>query len=527
MRKNLPVTQCEFDYPSDLTLMSTTDVDGNITYANEAFISISGYSRDELIGKPHNLVRHPAVPESAFADMWATLKLGKSWTALVKNRCKNGDHYWVRANVTPMVRSGILTGYVSVRTKPERIEIEQAEALYSSMREGRLRGRKLYQGLLVRTGWLSTWSWLSQTMPVSVRLFFGLFGIWLVGIISLLGIAWAVPSVFENPWLVVTLFGVSLLLFLGFSMFVLKRQISDPLQQLSRQAQDIASGNLHEVKGFDRVDEIGMIMRSINQAGLNLRALVDDVGVRVNNLSSTSGQIAHGNQELSGRTEQTAASVEQTAASMEQITATVKQNADTANEASALAHAASESAVRGGKVVQQVTQTMHGITESSRKISDIISVIDSIAFQTNILALNAAVEAARAGEAGRGFAVVASEVRLLAGRSADAAKEIKNLIGASVDRVEAGAKLVEQAQKSIHDIVGQVQRTAVLINEINSASVEQAEGVSQIGQAVAQLDDATQQNAALVEESSVAASNLYHQVLCLNEALSVYRYNAN
>jgi len=477
MRKNLPVTQCEFDYPSDLTLMSTTDVDGNITYANEAFISISGYSRDELIGKPHNLVRHPAVPESAFADMWATLKLGKSWTALVKNRCKNGDHYWVRANVTPMVRSGILTGYVSVRTKPERIEIEQAEALYSSMREGRLRGRKLYQGLLVRTGWLSTWSWLSQTMPVSVRLFFGLFGIWLVGIISLLGIAWAVPSVFENPWLVVTLFGVSLLLFLGFSMFVLKRQISDPLQQLSRQAQDIASGNLHEVKGFDRVDEIGMIMRSINQAGLNLRALVDDVGVRVNNLSSTSGQIAHGNQELSGRTEQTAAS-------MEQITATVKQNADTANEASALAHAASESAVRGGKVVQQVTQTMHGITESSRKISDIISVIDSIAFQTNILALNAAVEA-------------------------------------------AGAKLVERAQKSIHDIVSQVQRAAVLINEINSASVEQTEGVSQIGQAVAQLDDETQRNAALVEESSVAASNLYHQVLCLNEALSVYRYNAN
>ena len=173
MRKNLPVTQQEYNFPEGATLMSTTDVDSRITYANSAFIATSGYTHDELMGQPHNLVRHPDMPEAAFADMWATLKEGKSWTALVKNRRKNGDHYWVRANATPMVRNGQLTGYVSVRTKPARAEIEQAEALYAQMREGRLTGRKIYQGLLVRTGLLAPWSFVTQTMSVGWRLFWG------------------------------------------------------------------------------------------------------------------------------------------------------------------------------------------------------------------------------------------------------------------------------------------------------------------------------------------------------------------
>jgi len=523
MRKNLPVTQQEYDFPPDTTLLSTTDVDSRIGYANAAFIETSGYTHDELMGQPHNIVRHPDMPEAAFADMWATLKAGKSWTALVKNRRKNGDHYWVRANAAPMVRDGRHTGYVSVRTKPARAEIEQAEALYARMREGRLSGQKIYRGLVVRTGLLAPWSWFTQTMSVGGRLFLGLAVMWLIGMLALLGLAWLLPAIFANPWQVVALLGAALTLSLGLSTALLHKQIAAPLQLLVDKAQDVAAGNLKESKGFDRVDEIGQIMRSVNQAGLNLRALVDDVGVQVGGLSATSEQIAHGNHDLSARTEQTAASVEQTAASMEEITATVKQNAATATEASALARTASESATRGGAVVQQVTQTMQGITESSRKISDIIGVIDGIAFQTNILALNAAVEAARAGEAGRGFAVVASEVRSLAGRSAEAAKEIKGLIGASVEKVDSGAKLVEQAQKSIQDIVSQVQRVAILINEINNASVEQAEGVAQIGQAVAQLDESTQQNAALVEESAAAAESLRMQALRLSEALAVYR----
>ena len=522
MRNNQPVTQQEYDYPDDATLMSTTDVDSRITYCNAAFIETSGYSHDELMGQPHNLVRHPDMPPAAFADMWATLKAGKSWTALVKNRRKNGDHYWVRANATPMVRNGQLTGYVSVRTKPARAEIEQAEALYAQMREGRLTGRKIYQGLLVRTGLLAPWSYLRQTLSVGGHVFWGLGLMWLIGILALLGAAWLAPGVFDHPWQAVALFAVLQTVALGVGTVALQRQIAAPLRQLAAQAQDVAAGSLRETPGLNRVDEIGMIARSLNQAGLNLRALVDDVGMQVGGLSASSEYIANS----ISRTEQTAASVEQTAASMEQITATVKENAATATEASTLARAASASAAHGGAVVQQVKQNMDGITQSSRKIADIIGVIDGIAFQTNILALNAAVEAARAGEAGRGFAVVASEVRSLAGRSAEAAREIKGLIGASVERVESGARQVEQARQSIQDIVDQVQRVAVLINEINNASVEQAEGVAQIGQAVAQLDQSTQQNAALVEESAAAAESLHGQALRLSEALAVYRVSA-
>jgi len=519
MRNNQPVTQQEYDYPDDATLMSTTDVDGRITYCNAAFIETSGYSRDELMGQPHNLVRHPDMPPAAFADMWATLKAGKSWTALVKNRRKNGDHYWVRANATPMLRNGQLTGYVSVRTKPARAEIEQAEALYAQMRAGRLSGLKLHQGLLLRTGLLAPWSFITQTMSMAWRIRLGLAGMWLIFMAAVQLLSQWMPQIFNPSWQVLIGLGVINLVVMLLTNWSLQQQIAWPLQNMARMAQDVASGNLRETPGLDRVDEIGMIARSLNQAGLNLRALVDDVGVQVGGLSSTSEYIANS----ISSTEQTAASVEQTAASMEQITATVKENAATATEAAALAQAASTSATHGGAVVQQVTQTMDGISQSSRKIADIIGVIDGIAFQTNILALNAAVEAARAGEAGRGFAVVASEVRSLAGRSAEAAREIKGLIGASVERVESGARQVEQARKSIQDIVDQVQRVSVLINEINNASVEQAEGVAQIGQALVQLDQSTQQNAARAEEGAHAAESLHHKALRLSEALAVYQ----
>ena len=293
MRKNLPVTQQEYDFPPDTTLLSTTDVDSRIGYANAAFIETSGYTHDELMGQPHNIVRHPDMPEAAFADMWATLKAGKSWTALVKNRRKNGDHYWVRANAAPMVRDGRHTGYVSVRTKPARAEIEQAEALYARMREGRLSGQKIYRGLVVRTGLLAPWSWFTQTMSVGGRLFLGLAVMWLIGMLALLGLAWLLPAIFANPWQVVALLGAALTLSLGLSTALLHKQIAAPLQLLVDKAQDVAAGNLKESKGFDRVDEIGQIMRSVNQAGLNLRALVDDAD-DVADLARALGDALHG-----------------------------------------------------------------------------------------------------------------------------------------------------------------------------------------------------------------------------------------
>jgi len=244
-------------------------------------------------------------------------------------------------------------------------------------------------------------------------------------------------------------------------------------------------------------------------------------------VAMASSEIAQGNQDLSARTESQASALEETAASMEQLGATVRQNADSASQANALAHSASDVAVRGGVVVGQVVETMKGINESSRRISDIIGVIDGIAFQTNILALNAAVEAARAGEQGRGFAVVASEVRSLAGRSAEAAKEIKQLISASVERVEQGSAMADQAGETMTEVVQSIRRVTDLMGEINSASSEQASGVAQVGEAVTQMDQATQQNAALVEEMAAAAGSLSGQAQELVQAVAVFKLDAS
>ena len=244
-------------------------------------------------------------------------------------------------------------------------------------------------------------------------------------------------------------------------------------------------------------------------------------------VAMASSEIAQGNQDLSARTESQASALEETAASMEQLGATVRQNADSAGQANALARSASDVAVRGGEVVGQVVQTMKGINESSQRIADIIGVIDGIAFQTNILALNAAVEAARAGEQGRGFAVVASEVRSLAGRSAEAAKEIKQLISASVERVEQGSAMADQAGETMTEVVQSIRRVTDLMGEINAASSEQASGVAQVGEAVTQMDQATQQNAALVEEMAAAAGSLSSQAQELVQAVAVFKLDAS
>src|SRR5881392_671964 len=254
-----------------------------------------------------------------------------------------------------------------------------------------------------------------------------------------------------------------------------------------------------------------------------LRHMVGQVRTSTDSISNASAEIATGNQDLSARTEQTAANLQQAASSMEQLTGTVRQSADSARQANQLATSAAEVAARGGQLVEEVVSTMDEINASSKKISDIIGVIDGIAFQTNILALNAAVEAARAGEQGRGFAVVAGEVRNLAQRSAEAAKEIKALIGASVDKVESGARLVADAGKTMQEIVGSVQRVTDIIGEITAASSEQSDGIGQVSTSVTQLDQMTQQNAALVEESTAAAESLKEQAVRLAKVVGTFR----
>ena len=303
------------------------------------------------------------------------------------------------------------------------------------------------------------------------------------------------------------------------------RSITRPLTQAVHLAQAVAQGNLAgEDMPVDR-NEVGELIQAQQQMRANLLPIVQQVRRGADSVALASAEIAQGNQDLSSRTESQASALEETAASMEELSATVRHNADNAREASRLAESARDVAVQGGDVVARVVTTMQGINDSSRKIADIIAVIDGIAFQTNILALNAAVEAARAGEQGRGFAVVAGEVRTLAGRSADAAKEIKQLIEASVSRVGEGNVLAQQAGDTMGDVVVAIQKVTEIVTAISSASQEQASGVAQVGEAVTQMDQVTQQNAALVEEMAAAATSLHTQGQELVRAVSAFRWN--
>lgn len=312
----------------------------------------------------------------------------------------------------------------------------------------------------------------------------------------------------------------------GWFGWMLVRSIRKSLNRAIEVSQAVAQGELTQNIEIDGKDEVAQLMGSMAIMQDSLIRLVSRVRQGAEGLATASAEIAQGNNDLSARTEQQASALEETAASMEELSSTVKQNADATQQANQLANSASTVAIQGGEVVGQVVETMRGINESSRKISDIISVIDGIAFQTNILALNAAVEAARAGEQGRGFAVVASEVRSLAGRSAEAAKEIKSLINASVERVEQGTVLVDKARETMTEVVGSIRRVTDIMGEINAASSEQAAGIAQIGEAVNSMDQVTQQNAALVEEMAAAASNLKSQAQEQVQIVATFRLNA-
>ncbi|WP_039852048.1 methyl-accepting chemotaxis protein [Hylemonella gracilis] len=308
-----------------------------------------------------------------------------------------------------------------------------------------------------------------------------------------------------------------------FVAYVITRSITAPVGRAVTLAETVAAGDLSSRVMVEGQDETAQLLRSLAHMQESLSRVVSTVRVGSESVATASAEIAQGNQDLSARTETQASSLEETAASMEQLSSTVTQNADNARQANQLAQSASSVAVEGGEVVSQVIETMRGISDSSKKIADIISVIDGIAFQTNILALNAAVEAARAGEQGRGFAVVAGEVRNLAQRSAEAAKEIKTLITDSVHRVEAGTTLVDQAGNKMSEIVQGIKRVTDLVGDISAASTEQSQGVAQVGEAVQQMDQVTQQNAALVEEMSAAANSLKSQANELVQAVAIFK----
>jgi aerotaxis receptor len=498
------VTQNEYPLDDDTTLMSTTDVHSYITHANDTFVQVSGYQLDELTGQPHNMVRHPDMPKAAFADMWYTLQQGEPWSGIVKNRRKNGDHYWVRANAVPMVRRGQVTGYMSIRTRATAEEIAAVEPLYRALNDGRCK-KRIHKGLVVGKGWLGK----LPAMPLRWR-------VRSVMAVLFAGLA-ATLAATSAGWL--PLAAAAVVMLMGTLLF--EQQIVRPIENVARQALKVATGERNSVQHLNRSDELGLTLRAVGQLGLMCRWLINDVSSQVVSVRDGSDRLAQGNEDLNDRTRQTVANVQQTVATMNQMAASVQSNSETAAEVDKLSVAASSAATKGGNAMQTVVKTMDDIADSTQRIGSITSLINDIAFQTNILALNAAVEAARAGEQGKGFAVVAGEVRHLASRSASAANDIRKLIDASASKVQSGSEQVHAAGRTMDDIVVQVKNVTQLIAQISHATSEQATGLSELTRAVAELDSITQKNADLVEESAHISAMVKHRAGRLKDAVTV------
>ncbi|NML18699.1 methyl-accepting chemotaxis protein [Azohydromonas caseinilytica] len=509
MRNTGPVTGHEYMLEEGTTLVSTTDLKSLITYCNPAFIKVSGYQREELLGQPHNMIRHPDVPAEAFRDLWATLAEGLPWTGLVKNRCKNGDHYWVRANVTPVVEDGRTVGYMSVRVKPSREEVAGAEALYAEMRRDPRRYRLHHGALHERSlrGRLRTmlrWGLGGRIVAMSLGTSLG------NAALAASGLHWTLSV------------GAGLGLGLGMALW-LRHLAVMPLRDAIATSNRMAAGQLGSAVPRAGADEVSQLKRALAQLDVSLQAIVGDVRREVDGIRSAAQEIAIGNGDLGARTETQAGSLQHTASSVEQIAATLRHSAEHAETARGLAQDAADAARQSGQSMQEMVQRMGKIREASQRIGEIIQVIDSISFQTNILALNAAVEAARAGEAGRGFAVVASEVRTLANKTTDAAREIKDLISDATARVEGGNALAQATGRTVHQNAQAVERVFRLISDMSRAQHEQAHGVTSANDSVSQLGDITRQNAAMVEQLALAAHSLHHQAKLVADTVHIFR----
>jgi len=521
MRKNLPVTNVEIGLSDTQSIVSMTDLKGVITYANPYFVEVSGYSLDELMGAAHNILRHPDMPAEGFRDLWDTIKQGTVWNGVVKNRAKNGNFYWVHANVTPVFDNGQIVGYMSVRTKPSREQIAGTDALYREVNAGNPRNLALREGQVITAGWKGTLMRMARfSLKQRVRI---ACSAQLLFMVALNLVSWFASSMSSGLMLLLhatTFAGIALTLWFW---YFLETGIINPLHQALLATQTMTGGDLTGKLETTRTDDMGHFLSALRQLNINLHSIISDVHNNFERIQTSTHEIARGNMDLSSRTEAQAASLQETASSMEQLAATVENNARHASAANEMANKATSVAQSGGHIVDQVIATIGEINDSSRKIVDIIGIIDGIAFQTNILALNAAVEAARAGEQGRGFAVVASEVRSLAQRSATAAREIKELIDTSVHKVDSGTVLANNAGTTMHEIISSVRQVNDIMAEISQASGEQSTGISQVNQAVTQMDDVTQQNAALVEQAAAATAALEQQAGELMNALSVFK----
>jgi len=516
MKTHLPVTQLERELPDNTVLVSTTDLSGHITHCNKGFVDASGFDYDELLGQAHDIVRHPDMPPEAFKDLWSTIGRGRPWSGIVKNRCKNGDHYWVQANVTPVMKNGKPSSYMSVRLKPSREQIQAAQALYARIDQERASGQvsfKLHAGNVRALGWRDSFGKLHRlTLPQRVG--FGLIMMLLLTMVP----AWVFgsPGWVSGLQLASGVFGGAL-----FSWWFV-RAVSDPLNQADRLAAEVAGCNLEGQISFDTTSPLGSLMRRLWLINLNMRAIVADVRAEVAGVADSVQSILQGSQDLSQRTLAQAQSVESTSSSVEQISGAVGETANTAQTLAALSSEASSVAAAGVQSMDEVSSSMHRIESSAQRITDIIAVIEQLAFQTNLLALNAAVEAAHAGEDGRGFAVVATEVRALAQRSSAAAQQIRDQIRESSEQVAQGTSTVDVAATTIRQAVEKVHNVTERLGVITQSTREESVSVAQISQAMHLLDDVTQQNAHLVQQSALACQTLSARAATLARSVEIF-----
>ncbi|HRK84181.1 MAG TPA: methyl-accepting chemotaxis protein [Alcaligenes faecalis] len=524
MRKNLPVTGIETELLDEQYLISKTDLAGRIVYANPAFVEVSGFSRQELIGAPHNIVRHPDMPAEVFADLWHTLKQRRSWVGIVKNRRKDGGFYWVMAHASPIIEQGELTGFASVRVRAKSQDIQTAEQFYQELRQGRLGSRALRAGQIVARSWRRPFAALRFLGVPSLLAAFlrkGLLNLGITGTIIAMILNTEMPE--RSMFLLAGALGAGTLVILGYQALLMRRVLGS-FRTATHIAQQIAAGNLTVNTRGPEVSKLETLGQNLDLMRKSLMSISTDVDNSCANNQQVARQLSDNSTLLEARTHEQAASIQETTASMSSFGQTVLQTAENAKASHELASRSADIASRGNEAVQKVTVSMQQILESSQHIGTIVAMINNIAFQTNILSINASIESARAGEAGKGFAVVASAVRSLAQQAAQAADEIKQLVTQTQALSAEGADHAAHAGQTMQEILTSVSEVAHLMGEISAATGEQSIGLGQLTQALRQVDQITSDNAVLVQDLSETARELNLNGAELQEAISVLNH---